>query len=183
MKNKFKLFGAVVAAALLISYTASAAQVGGATLGGFPGKIVDSTLSTTNIALFPSLYPSGIAASTTVTNVILIPTAGNHIVFQFTAAAMQTNGGNVIVQFARNVQGGSLTNTLGTGLNLDLFATMTNTLPANTATTANTTCFLFGPVNGQAYIGDGAVPNFYIYSITTPANVTLTNYSVWVNVQ
>jgi len=146
-----------------------------------------TTVTTNNgVAVTNTLtaWPGYIAASTTVTNISYVASyVGFHAAVQFTASANQTNGGSVILQLARNIQGGAITNAQGTGLNLDLFATVTNTLPANTATSPTTTCWLLGPVNGQGYFGDGAIPNLYIYSITTPANVTLTNYQVYVNTQ
>jgi hypothetical protein len=149
--------------------------------------VINSASSSTNVVVGygQSAWPNSIAASTSVTNVTKLDvSAGLHTSIQFDASATQTNGGAVIIQLARSIYpGATQTNALGTGMRLDLFATVTNTLPANTATANSTVCNLFGPVIGQSYNGDGAIPNFYIYSITTPANVTLTNYAVSYKVQ
>ena len=130
-------------------------------------------------------WPVGIAPSTSVTNVTPVYVTGKDVALQFTAQAMQTNGGTVVAQLGRSVQlpntmpAGGVTNAAGTGLNIEWFGTITNVLPANTATSLNSQISLFGPTLNQGSAGDGAITTFYVGWITTPANVTLTNYSIW----
>lgn len=178
MKNKYLIIGAAL---LALSFTAFAADTYNVSSGNIP--VINSASTTATNLTFGGttngIWPKVIPASTSVTNVTRLDASGAAVSLQFTASANETNGGAVIIQLARSISGGSPTNSTGTGLKLDLFATMTNTLPANTATSPNTVIASWNAVAGQSATGHGAEKTWYIYSITTPANVTLTNYSIY----
>lgn len=162
-----------------------------------PKNIINSTIGPTNQIVGTNgifLYPSFVAAGTSVTNCTPFSVPGKDLAIQFNAqiaTASSANATNIIVQLGRSVQlpsqmpSGGVTNAAGSGMNIEWFATITNTLPASAA--ANTTYVshaLFGPITGQSSgSGDGAVTTFYIGYITTPASTVLTNYSFWVNGQ
>ena len=200
MKNFIK----TTALAVAVSITLAATARGGYYLTPQSGPTQVIAPSTTSTALIPAstnlVWPSSIPASSTATNVTVISTAnGTHLALQFTGQATTTNGGNVIVQLGRSVQlpgsmpAGGVTNAIGTGLNIEWYATVTNAFPQNIngqSTNYNTFNFLFGPVLGNGNgngtggnQGEGAITTTYIGWITTPANLVLTNYSVWAAVQ
>lgn len=152
------------------------------------GTSTNQLLSTTNTVKWPTVI-TGKGAGTSVTNVTAIPvTAGTHLVIEtdvqlnVAAAASVTN---VIFHIGRNVNGGQPTNSLGTGLKIDWFATITNQLPASAA--ANTTftkCVTFGPQTGYSDGAfEGGCTTFYIGWIDPPANLEVTNMQVYVNNQ
>ena len=184
-----KKFLAITMAVCMIAFAfLSTAAV--SNLGSSP--VIQSN-STTNTATVntnsPMAWPCFIAAGTTVTNVTKIDVSGGETVaLQCTCSALQPNGGNVIVQLGRNIQGTSATNSVGTGMNIEWFATITNALPVDgTATSPKTVCYTFGPPTGAASGGtgatEGAVNAFYVGWITCPANLTLTNYYIWASVR
>lgn len=192
--NKFKWL--VVAAVMLaVSFTASAAF----SFTGGPAQLVKSTAGPTNQVVGTNgifLYPSYVAANTSVTNVIPFSVnTGSHVAIetdvQITGPTAATTT-NIIWQLGRSVravtdQNPSVnpTNAAATGWVIDWFGTITNTLPASAAgSNTYTATALFGPVTGQSSgAGDGAATTFYLGWVTTPANVTMTNYSVWFNTQ
>jgi hypothetical protein len=100
-------------------------------------------------------------------------------------AATAASVTNVIVQIGRSVSGGSPTNAVGTNLKVEWFGTFTNTLPASAAAnTTYTAIAQLGPVSGFSTGGaEGALSRIYIGWITAPANVTLTNYSIYASVK
>lgn len=135
------------------------------------------------------IWPCYIPASTAVTNVTAVDVSNGKVAtIQFTAAASQTNGGIVLLSIGRSVQGLYPTNSSGGGAGIEWVGVITNTLPANTATTANTVCYTISEqqpataLNGTP-LALGANTRIYLGTITTPANVTLTNYAVYVNVK
>ena len=163
---------------------------------GIPSLIVNSVGGPTNQAVLSTNlnWPSYIAAGTSVTNVTPFSVAGTHEAIQLNVALTTTNGPvatNVIFQLGRSVQlpnqmpSGGVTNAAGTSMNIEWFATITNTIPAAQAVGAvSVSHALFGPVTGYSSgPGDGAVTTYYLGWITAPTGLTLTNYSVWVNGQ
>ena len=200
MKKFIKLTALAVASIL----TAASALAAGYYITPQSGPVQVLTSATTSTALIPAstnlVWPNAIPASSTATNVTVVSTAaGLHLALQFTGQATTTNGGNVIIQLGRSVQlpgqmpAGGVTNAVGTGLNIEWFATVTNTFPQNIngqSTNYNTFNFLFGPILGNGAgngtggnQGEGAITTTYIGWITTPANLVLTNYSAWAAVQ
>ena len=175
-----KIVSIIASSALAVSAFSDIVRFPGGQYSAYP--VINSASTTNGVVNFPA-WPISVAASTSVTNVTFVNVAGGSTVaVQFTASAMQTNGGAVTLRLGRNVQGGSPTNAVGTGLNIEWFDTLTNTLPANTATSANTVVGLYAtPTTMGNVSGDGACNGLYLGWITTPANVTLTNYSVYVN--
>ena len=187
MKTKLKFIIMAVAAGLAL---AASAGNGFYFQPGVPNLLVSSSGGPTNQVVTNAVWPSYITANTSVTNVTFFPTPGKDVAIQFTAQATTTNGGAVILSLGRSVQlpnqmpAGGITNANGSGLNIEWFATVTNTLPSNTATTAQTVHALIGPVTGyNTGAGEGGITTMYIGYINPAANVTLTNYSVWVNSQ
>lgn len=158
-----------------------------------PKQIINSTVGLTNQGVLPNgVYPSSITAGTSVTNVVPFAVPGKDVAIQFNLQVLATSGAaatNVVVQLGRSVMlpsqmpAGGVTNAAGTGLNIEWFGTMTNTIPGGT--TAGTTVVahaLFGPITGQSSAAaDGGMSTFYIGYITAPAGTTVTNYSFWVN--
>lgn len=182
---------ALIAAMAVTLLSIAATSVGVLPKAGSPiintssGTVTNQLLSTTNTVAWPTCILSG----QTVTNVTAFSVSGGtHLVIEMdnqitTASAAGTT--NIIYQIGRNVNGGSPTNSIGTGLKLELFATITNTLPASAA--ANTTytkCICFGPQTGYTDGAfEGGCTTFYIWSIAAPANLTVTNSQVYINSQ
>ena len=132
-------------------------------------------------------WTNGITAA--FTNLTLINQTGvRETALQFQANIMATNASAVTVtwQLARSVSGGSATNGAGTGLLLDYFATVTNTIAINTTAspvlTVNLTSLPPSALpTGVACTGtwnDGAIPYIYVFSMT-PSAGTVTNTTVY----
>lgn len=134
-------------------------------------------------------WPNNIPAGQSMTNVTAFDVSkGSHVAIQMNnqvsiaAAASVTN---IVYHIGRSIQNNTITNALGTSCNIDWFATITNQLPASAAAnTTYTSSALFGPVTGFSNgAGDGAMTTFYIGWIDPPANLAVTNSSVFVNSQ
>lgn len=165
----------------ITAFIFAAFSVKATNINDVPSLGINSANSTTNIVQ-NGLWPSSLPASSTLTNITAFPVSGGtHAFFQFVASATTTNGGNVTYTIGRN-NGAALlvpsTPSQIAGQGIEWFSTFTQTLPANTATTATTSCTNFYDANGG-----GGVGTFYIGIITTPANVILTNYSVSLKVK
>lgn len=150
---------------------------------GFTAQPVVSS-SAPSKGLAGTNWSSSVAASTSYTNVTLVSGAGaRDLALQFTVADVGLSTSNVVWALARNVQGGSPTSASGAGLNLEVFAYVTNTLTGTTASTkvVNLTSTANTPtgVGVVTSFTKGAIPYVYVYSVTVPAATTLTNFSVY----
>jgi len=185
---------ALLIACLLIGLTASAATVVGVLPNG-PSVSSIGNGSYTN-QLFGvntnGIWPGGIYAGQTVTNItpVTIDSNTKTVGIQLNSQVMATIGAcptNHIWFLGRNIQGGSPTNAIGTGLNIEWFATVTNTIPASAVVgTVYTSTTTIGPVNGVTTAGapsattlDG-YSTLYIGGCVAPANCEVTNYQFYV---
>lgn len=184
---------AMLIAFLLIGLSANAATI----IGVLPStSVVNSTGNPTNQIFGVNtngIWPSDVVAGGTVTNVTAfpLPAGTKTVAFQMNSQVMATMGAsttNHIWFLGRNVQGGYPTNSIGSGLNIEWFTTITNTLPASgVAGTIYTATATLGPVSGQSAAGTPAAntlagyTTLYIGGCVAPANCVITNYSLFVN--
>jgi hypothetical protein len=145
-----------------------------------PGNYPIISSANGGATLANQIWPTSIAASTYVTNVTAIAVnGGKDLALQFIASATTTNGGTVNFQIGRSVAPVAITNSVATGAAIEWVGTVSLVLPANTATSAATVTTNF--YSATANTLGGGYPYAYIGYIQTPANVTLTNYSVYAN--
>lgn len=188
---------ATAAAAVAALPTAPALAGGYYFVQGSPTLVVNSIGANTNYApaavstnlTWPASLPGGVS----ITNVTAINVANSRsIAFQMNCQITASDAAsvtNVIFQIGRSVQtpnsmpAGGITNGFGNGLNIEWFATITNQLPASAAAnTTYTSHALFGPQLGYSSGAfEDAMTTYYIGYIQPPANLTVTNYQVWVN--
>lgn len=176
----------ILATLALFATVAVSVQAAPPNLGMTP--VVSPSTTRTNGAVGTGtnwVWPSCIFAGASVTNVTAIDvSAGQALALEFNAQCTTAQGvsaTNIIVQLGRSVSGGIPTNALGTGVKIEWFGTITNTLPASAAAnTTYTSVSQFGPVNGFSTGGaEGALQTIYIGWITAPANTIVTNYSIY----
>jgi hypothetical protein len=175
----------VAMAALAIS--GIAATVIGPSPGSVPPLINSTSTTQTNCTFGTTtngIWPNAIPPGVTVTNITPIQgeQAFKDLAFQWSSqngAAFIPGGTNsvVTITFARNLSGGTPTNAIGTGLLLE-FVNWTPTFQTNTLQNY-ASCTNFSSANNLK----GAIPNWFVYSITAPgtngtanAGSYLTNY-------
>lgn len=144
---------------------------------------------------YGGFWTNSIIGSTTNLTLLNTSTGLKDMALEFESQITATNlyPVSVVYQLARNISGGSTTNGSGSPLNLELFAQVTNTIPINATTTrptvVNITSAPTTPANVlvQTSFSNGAIPNFYLYSISLYTNgvainnVAGTNCQVYVN--
>jgi hypothetical protein len=186
---------ALLIACLLIGLTASAATIIGVLPNG-PSVTSIGNSSYTN-QLFGvntnGIWPGGIYAGGTVTNITAVSLAPDTktVGIQMNSQVMATIGAsptNHIWFLGRNIQGGAPTNAIGTGLNIEWFATVTNTIPASAVvSTVYTSTTTIGPVTGATTAGAPSATTLagystlYIGGCVAPANCAVTNYQFYVS--
>lgn len=190
MKTKFKFMLGLACAAMLVSAQAQSGYYATTSpkLAVF-GAVTNQVQVSTNL-----VWPTSIAAGVSWTNVTPFAVNGHQTTIQVNIAyttTMAASTTNTIIQIGRSVQLPSqmpphgVTNNWGTGLNIDWFATITNTAVASLAAgTVSTSLASFGVQPGQSSGAfDAACTTYYIGNITAPAGGTITNYSIYVNSQ
>jgi hypothetical protein len=183
MKTKIKFLFGVVLAALFVSVASAQPYYGFVSAPAVAGGTTTNNTGQTK-GLFGTAWTNSISGGS-YTNLTLLAGPGTReLALQFTVSAASASTSNVVWTLARNVQGGNPTNTAGTGMSLELFATVTNTLSGTTPQTVVVN--LTGQPTTPANVGvltsfsDGAVPYIYLYSVNVPTgSAAVTNYAVY----